>query len=141
MYGVVGCWRGYLSGAMCRFAYGPADATATHSLASVKSRLVFTFLVPAHLGSPGQRAVKRVCVCVPSPRIHCIVQHLQKIISITIISTIGTNFTLCLINILFQRCSTLGKIQVILLKKIAAVKLPVWYNNCTTSNNTANMKQ
>ena len=24
----------------------------------------FTFLVPAHLGSPGQRAVKHVCVCV-----------------------------------------------------------------------------
>ena len=24
----------------------------------------FTFLVPAHLGSPGQRAVKWVCVCV-----------------------------------------------------------------------------
>ena len=24
----------------------------------------FTFLVPARLGSPGQRAVKRVCVCV-----------------------------------------------------------------------------
>ena len=24
----------------------------------------FTFLVQAHLGSPGQRAVKRVCVCV-----------------------------------------------------------------------------
>jgi len=23
----------------------------------------FTFLVPAHLGSPGQRAVKRMCVC------------------------------------------------------------------------------
>jgi len=23
----------------------------------------FTFLVPAHMGSPGQRAVKRVCVC------------------------------------------------------------------------------
>ena len=29
---VLGCWRGYLSGAMCRFAYGPADATATHCL-------------------------------------------------------------------------------------------------------------
>jgi len=27
-----GCGRGYLSGAMCRFAYGPADATATHCL-------------------------------------------------------------------------------------------------------------
>jgi len=34
-----------------------------HSIASVKS-LGFTFLVPAHLGSPGQRAVKWVCVCV-----------------------------------------------------------------------------
>jgi len=29
---VVGCWHGYLSGARCRLAYGPADATATHSL-------------------------------------------------------------------------------------------------------------
>ena len=34
------------------------------SLASVKIQIGFTFLVPAHLGSPGQRAVKRVCVCV-----------------------------------------------------------------------------
>jgi len=31
---VVGCWRGYLSGARCRLAYGPADATATHCLFS-----------------------------------------------------------------------------------------------------------
>jgi len=30
----------------------------------------FTFLVPAHLGSPGQRAVKRVCVCVCATRIN-----------------------------------------------------------------------
>jgi len=29
---VVGCWRGYLSGARCRLAYGPADATVTHRL-------------------------------------------------------------------------------------------------------------
>jgi len=29
-----------------------------------KIQIVFTFLVPAYLGSPGQRAVKRVCVCV-----------------------------------------------------------------------------
>jgi len=28
-----------------------------------KIQLGFTFLVPAHPGSPGQRAVKRVCVC------------------------------------------------------------------------------
>ena len=29
---LVRCWRGYLSGARCRLAYGPADATATHCL-------------------------------------------------------------------------------------------------------------
>ena len=28
-----------------------------------KIQIGFTFLVPAHLGSPGQRAVKPVCVC------------------------------------------------------------------------------
>jgi len=35
-----------------------------HSLVSCfsKIQICFTFLVPAHLGSPGQRAVKRVCV-------------------------------------------------------------------------------
>ena len=42
---VVGCWRGYLSGARCRLAYGPADATATHchSTPSVKSIPVLPF--------------------------------------------------------------------------------------------------
>jgi len=29
-----------------------------------KIQIGFTFLVAAHLGSPGKRAVKRVCVCV-----------------------------------------------------------------------------
>ena len=29
-----------------------------------KIQIGFTFLVPAHPGSPGQRAVKCVCVCV-----------------------------------------------------------------------------
>jgi len=40
-----GCWRGYLSGARCKyFAYGPADATAIpSSLAPAKSRLVLPF--------------------------------------------------------------------------------------------------
>ena len=28
----MGCRRGYLSAARCRFAYGPSDATATHCL-------------------------------------------------------------------------------------------------------------
>jgi len=52
----------YLSGARCRLAYGPADATSTHCLS--KSQIGFTFLVPAHPGSPGKRAFKRVCACV-----------------------------------------------------------------------------
>ena len=40
---VVRCWRGYVSGARCKwFAYGPADATATpSSVAPVKSRMVY----------------------------------------------------------------------------------------------------
>jgi len=35
-----------------------------------KIQIGFTFLVPAHLGSPGKRAVKQVCVfvCVVSTR-------------------------------------------------------------------------
>jgi len=43
-----------------------------------KIQIGFTFLVPAHPGSPGQRAVKRVCVCVCvcvtpcSPRCVCV---------------------------------------------------------------------
>jgi len=61
---VVRCRCGYLSGARCRLAYGPADATATHCLLQYfagfcKIQIGFTFLVPAHR----QRAVKR-CVCV-----------------------------------------------------------------------------
>jgi len=60
----------------CRLAYGPADATATatHSLAPVKSRLVlpfwhrFTQVVlekrPLNgCSSPGKRAFEWVCVC------------------------------------------------------------------------------
>jgi len=29
-----------------------------------KIQIGFPFLVPAHLGSPGKRVIKRVCVCV-----------------------------------------------------------------------------
>ena len=58
---VLGCWHGYLSGARCRLAYGPADATATYSCFS-KIQIGCTFLLPAYQGSSGQRAVKQVCV-------------------------------------------------------------------------------
>jgi len=42
---VVGCWHGYLSGARCRFAYRPADATATHYLLLQKIQIGFTRMV------------------------------------------------------------------------------------------------
>jgi len=35
-----------------------------------KIQIGFTFLVPAHLGSPGERAVKWVCVCVCDEQRH-----------------------------------------------------------------------
>jgi len=45
-----------MSGAGCRFAYGPADPTATHCLLFQEMQIVFcfTFLVPAHTSSPRQ---------------------------------------------------------------------------------------
>jgi len=54
----------WLSGTRCRLAYGPADATAHTVSCFSKIQIGFTFLVPAHPGSPGKRAVKRVYVCV-----------------------------------------------------------------------------
>ena len=60
---MLGCWRGYLSGARCKsFACGPADATAIiSSLASLKfSMFDLTFLVLVYPGCPGKKAIKRV---------------------------------------------------------------------------------
>ena len=59
-----GCWRGYLSGARCRLAHAQLMSLPLTVSCFSKIQIGFTFLVPAHPGSPGQRAVKRVCVCV-----------------------------------------------------------------------------
>jgi len=48
----MGCWHGYLTGKRCRFAYGPADATATRYLLLQLTQIGFTFLVTADPGSP-----------------------------------------------------------------------------------------
>jgi len=77
----MGCWHCYMSGARCRLAYGPADTTAVE--------IGFTFLVLAHLGSPGKGPLNGfVCVCVmlltfiliiisiPSPP-HCFIPGLN----------------------------------------------------------------
>ena len=61
---LVGCWRG------CRLEQGAdlhmAQLMPLPLIVSCFSKIQigFTFLVSAHLGSPGQRAVKRLCVCV-----------------------------------------------------------------------------
>jgi len=70
---VVGCWRGYLSGARCRLAYGPADATATHRLfASVKSRLVSPFWYRLTRVVPDKGPLNGcVCVCVCNKLVRC----------------------------------------------------------------------
>jgi len=52
-----------LSGAMCRLAYGPADATATHCLLLQYNPDWFTFLVPAYPGSLGKGPLNG-CGCV-----------------------------------------------------------------------------
>ena len=61
---VVRCWCGYLSGARCRLAHAQLMPLPLTISCSSKIQIGFTFLVLAHPGSPGQRAVKQVCVCV-----------------------------------------------------------------------------
>ena len=70
------CWLGGMKGiwpvkklssevlAWCTFAYVPADATAAHYLLLQYNPDCFTFLVPAHLGSPGTNGPLNGCVCV-----------------------------------------------------------------------------
>jgi len=46
-----------------------------------KIQIGFTFLVPAHPGSPGQRAIKRVCVCVFFFAVVCCDTRLHLLVS------------------------------------------------------------
>jgi len=60
----MGCWRGICleRGADLHMAQlMPLPLTVS---CFSKIQIGFTFLVLAYLGSPGQRAIKRVCVCV-----------------------------------------------------------------------------
>jgi len=64
---VVGCWRGCLlerDADLYMAQLMPRPLTVS---CFSKIQVGFTFLVPAHLGSPGKRAIKRVCVCVCVP--------------------------------------------------------------------------
>jgi len=44
-----------------------------------KIQIGFTFLVPANPGSPGKRAVKRVCVCVCNIARFVAIRHTQVV--------------------------------------------------------------
>jgi len=57
-----------------------------------KIQIGFTFLVPAHPGSPGQRAVKRVCVCVRA----CVCVYIYSPLDLDIIITDYYTFNLLL---------------------------------------------
>ena len=54
---VVGCWRGYLSGASCWLPCGPADATATHCLLLQWYPDCFYLSGTGYPGNPGKRAI------------------------------------------------------------------------------------
>jgi len=54
---VVGCWRGCLSGARCRLDMAQLTPLPLTVSCFSKIQIGFTFLVPAHLGSPALVAV------------------------------------------------------------------------------------
>jgi len=61
---VVGCWCGCLSGAGADLHMAQLMPLPLTVSCFSRIQIGFTFLVPAHLGSPGKRAVKWVCVWV-----------------------------------------------------------------------------
>jgi len=68
-YGIMRCWRGYLSGARCNwFAIlhmVQLMPLPPHHLLLQQNLEWFILLVLAYLGCPGKRLLKFVCVCVP----------------------------------------------------------------------------
>jgi len=65
--------RGYLTGVRCRLAYGPADATTTQCLVSVKSRLVLPFWYRLTRVDP-EKGPLNVCMYVCS----CYILYVEK---------------------------------------------------------------
>ena len=62
---VVRCWHGYLSGSRCRLDVAQLMPLPLTVSCFSKIQIGFTFLVPAHLGSPGKEPLNGcVCVCI-----------------------------------------------------------------------------
>ena len=64
-----------------------------------KIQIGFTFLVPAHLRSPGKRAVKRVCVCMCVGVVICLEQGANCLHMVQLMPLPSQNHTItsCLI--------------------------------------------
>jgi len=69
-----------------------------------KIQIGVTFLVPAHLGSPGKRAVKRVCVCVCVYIIYLYMcRNFICGLSNVIITTFSQSVSACNVELCLQR--------------------------------------
>jgi len=89
---VVGCWRGYLSGARCRLAYGLADATAIHCLSKCRIGLPFWYWLTQVDPDKGPL---NVCVCVRAC-VHVVVKMEWCTTFTHFISTVGLALSGCL---------------------------------------------
>ena len=67
-----------------------------------KIQIGVTFLVPAHLGSPGKRAVKRVCVCVYIIYLYMCRNFICGL-SDVIITTFSQSVSACNVELCLQR--------------------------------------
>jgi len=66
-YGVIRCWRGYLSGARCKCLHMvQLMPLPPHHLLLQQNPEWFILLVLAYPGCPGKKVIKRLCVCVVS---------------------------------------------------------------------------
>jgi len=80
-----------------------------------KIQIGFTFLVPAHPGSPGQRAVKRLCVCVCVCVMHRYLQLSQR-------STRIALYCRSILLVFVRSCSSISN-KIISLKKFISPQL------------------
>ena len=83
---MVGCWHGYLSGVRCRFAYGPADATATISKIQIGSgpedHKTDVRVCVRMCARVCVRACVRACVCDVA---HCLLPNSSIVVVIVIV--------------------------------------------------------
>ena len=76
---VMTCWRGYLSGARCKWLHMvQLMSLPPHCLTEVENG--WTFLVPAYPGCPGKEAVKRVSVCLSTVHVCLSASFLKQVL-------------------------------------------------------------